>query len=135
MNWLVDTNVISELSRKAPDAKVSQWLLDHQEQLYLSVLTVGELEKGLAKIADPARRTRLQRWIREEVAEWFEGRLLPVDQTVAIRWGQLAGSLRDPLPAIDTLIAATALAHGLTVATRNTNDLVRTGVALFNPWS
>jgi predicted nucleic acid-binding protein len=135
MNWLVDTNVISELSRKAPDAKVSQWLLDHQERLYLSVLTVGELEKGLAKIADPARRTRLQRWIREEVAEWFEGRLLPVDQTVAIRWGQLAGSLRDPLPAIDTLIAATALAHGLTVATRNTNDLVRTGVALFNPWS
>ena len=135
MNWLVDTNVISELSRKAPDAKVSQWLLDHQEQLYLSVLTVGELEKGLAKIADPARRTRLQRWIREEVAEWFEGRLLPVDQTVAIRWGQLAGSLRDPLPAIDTLIAATALTHGLTVATRNTNDLVRTGVALFNPWS
>ncbi len=135
MNWLVDTNVISELSRKAPDAKVSQWLLDHQEQIYLSVLTVGELEKGLAKIVDPTRRARLQRWIREEVAEWFEGRLLPVDQTVAIRWGQLVGSLRDPLPAIHTLIAATALTHGLTVVTRNTNDLVRTGVALFNPWS
>lgn len=134
MSWLVDTNVISELSRKKPNERVTGWLQDHEDDLYLSVLTLGELEKGLAQLADKTRQTRLNRWIREEVPGWFAGKILPVDQAVAIRWGQLVGSLRDPVPAIDTLIAATALVHNLTVATRNTSDLDRTGAATFNPW-
>lgn len=134
MSWLVDTNVISELSRKTPNAKVSQWLLEHQDDLFLSVLTLGELEKGLMKAVDATRRARLERWVRSDVPEWFEGRILPIDQRVAIRWGQLVGSLRDPVPAIDTLLAATALTHRLTVATRNTSDLGRTGAEIFNPW-
>ena len=134
MSWLVDTNVISELSRKAPHAGVSQWLVEHQDDLFLSVLTLGELEKGLMQATDAIRKARLARWIRKDVPEWFEGRILPVDERVAIRWGQLVGSLRNPVPAIDTLLAATALTHQLTLATRNTADLGRTGADIFNPW-
>ena len=134
MSWLVDTNVLSELSRKAPHAGVLRWLTAHQDELFLSVLTLGELEKGLMQASDSTRRARLDRWIRREVPEWFSGRILPVDQQVAVRWGQLAGSLRDPLPAVDALIAATALTHQLTVVTRNVSDLMRTGAAVLNPW-
>ena len=134
MSWLVDTNVISELSRRAPNPKVHQWLVDREEELFLSVLTIGELEKGLMQAPDPTRRARLERWLQREVLPWFEGKILPVDQAVAIRWGKLVASLKDPLPAIDALIAATALSHQHTVATRNTTDLARTGVDLINPW-
>ncbi|MEN9676941.1 MAG: hypothetical protein RIS76_2837 [Verrucomicrobiota bacterium] len=134
MSWLVDTNVISELSRKSPHAAVLRWLVEHQDGLFLSVLTLGELEKGLMQTPDSTRRARLDRWIRRDVPEWFSGRILPVDQQVAVRWGQLAGSLRDPLPVIDALIAATALTHQLTVVTRNVSDLMRTGAAVLNPW-
>ncbi len=134
MSWLVDTNVVSELSRQKPDAKVSRWMLDHQDDLFLSVLTLGELEKGLMKAADAVRRSRLERWVRHDVPGWFEGRILPIDEEVAIRWGKLVGSLRDPVPAIDTLLAATALTHRLTITTRNTADFARTGADLFNPW-
>lgn len=134
MSWLVDTNVISELSRKRPNERVTRWLRDHEDDLYLSVLTLGELEKGLTQITDKTRHARLSRWIYQEVPAWFAGKILPIDQGVAVRWGRLVAALRNPVPAIDTLIAATALAHDLTVATRNTSDLDRTGVATFNPW-
>ncbi|HTH50086.1 MAG TPA: type II toxin-antitoxin system VapC family toxin [Candidatus Limnocylindria bacterium] len=130
----MDTNVISELSRKVPDPKVSQWLVDHEDGLFLSVLTLGELEKGLMKVTDAKRRARLRSWVQQEVPEWFAGRILPIDQPVAIRWGQLVGSSRDPIPTIDALLAATALTHGLTVVTRNITDLSRTGVKILNPW-
>ena len=135
MSWLVDTNVISELSRRAPTPKVSSWLLANQDELHVSVLTLGELEKGLSRVADKARRQRLERWVRSDVPTWFGNRVLEVDVKVAVRWGRLVGSLTDPLPAIDSLIAATALEHRLTVVSRNKSDFTRAGVAVLDPWT
>lgn len=134
MSWLVDTNVISELSRPAPDAKVAQWLTAHEDELFLSVLTLGEIQKGIASLPDSKRRRRLTRWLDAEIRPWFSGRLLPVDETVSLRWGRMLAEANQPLPAVDSLIAATALTHGLTLATRNTQDMARTGVSVFNPW-
>lgn len=134
MSWLVDTNVISELSRNTPNAKVQEWLCQREEALYLSVLTLGELEKGIRKVTNAARRVRLQSWIQDLVLPWFGERILVVDRPVALRWGELNGAAKETLPAIDSLIAATALHHQLTVATRNTHDLDRTGVSTINPW-
>ncbi len=134
MSWLVDTNVISELSRRAPDPKVSAWLLANQDELHVSVLTLGELEKGLSRVSDKARRLRLERWVRSDVPAWFGRRVLDIDAKVAVRWGRLVGSLVDPLPAVDSLIAATALEHRLTVLSRNASDFTRAGVAVLNPW-
>ncbi len=135
MSWLVDTNVISELSRRAPNPKVSSWLLANQDELHVSVLTLGELEKGLSRVADKARRQRLERWVRSDVPTWFGNRVLEIDVKVAVRWGRLVGSLTDPLPAIDSLIAATALEHRLTVVSRNKSDFTRAGVAVLDPWT
>jgi toxin FitB len=134
MSWLVDTNVISELSRKAPNPKVAEWLLERQDDLFISVLCIGELEKGLAMLAEATRRVRLERWVRNDVLAWFGDRVLPVDARVAVRWGRLLGEAGEPLPAVDSLIAATAMTHRLTVATRDVEGFSRTGVSLVNPW-
>jgi predicted nucleic acid-binding protein len=134
MSWLVDTNVLSELSRRTPDPRVAAWLARHEDTLWISVLTLGELENGLARVEEPARRNRLQRWIRREVPDWFAGRILPVDPEIAVHWGRMLGKLRDPMPAIDSLLAATALVHGLEIATRNVDDFKASGVSVFNPW-
>jgi len=134
MSWLVDTNVLSELSRRTPDPRVVAWLTRHEDLLWVSVLTLGELEKGLARVEEPARRTRLRRWIRSEVPAWFADRILPIDREVAVRWGKLTGEMRDPMPAIDSLLAATALVHGLEIATRNVADFTASGVPVLNPW-
>jgi len=134
MSWLVDTNVLSELSRRTPDPRVSEWLAHHEDKIWISVLTLGELEKGLARVEEPARRMRLQRWIRREVPDWFAGRILSVDLEVAVRWGRLTGELRDPMPVIDSLLAAMALVHGLKIATRNVEDFAASGVPILNPW-
>jgi predicted nucleic acid-binding protein len=130
MSWLADTNVISELSRNTPNAKVRDWLYQREDALYLSVLTLGELEKGVRKITNATHRVRLQSWIRNSVLPWFSERILVVDRLVAARWGELNATL----PAIGSLIAATALHHQLTVATRTTRGLNRTGVSTINPW-
>jgi predicted nucleic acid-binding protein len=76
----------------------------------------------------------LQRWIRLQVPDWFAGRILPIDLEVAVRWGRLTGELRGPMPAIDSLLAATALVHGLKIATRNVEDFATSGVPSLNPW-
>ena len=135
MSWLVDTNVISELSRRAPNPKVSSWLLANQDELHVSVLTLGALETGWSRVADKARRQRMERWVRSDVPTWFGNRVLEIDVKVAVRWGRLVGSLTDPLPAIDSLIAATALEHRLTVVSRNKSDFTRAGVAVLDPWT
>ena len=138
MSYLLDTCVLSELARPEPDAGVVQWLGEAEEAgLYLSVLTLGELEKGVAKLPSSARRRKIENWVRKDLAERFRGRLLAVDQAVAERWGRLSGeseSRGEPLPVIDALVAATSLVHGLEVATRNTADLERCGARCVNPW-
>lgn len=138
MSWLLDTCVVSELGRKRPDRRVLRWMRDAQDDLqFLSVLTLGELRKGAAKAADPARREAIRRWIDEEIAVTFSDAILPVDLAVAERWGSLCGEAERrgrPRPAIDALLAATALVHGLTLVTRNVTDVEWTGVSVFNPF-
>ena len=139
MAYLLDTCVLSELAKPRPDAGVVQWLEAADEaRLYLSVVTLGELEKGIARLPASARRTRIERWVRQELAARFEGRILDVDRKVAERWGAMSGASEArgaPLPVIDALIAATGLAHGLEVVTRNTADLERCGARCVNPWT
>ena len=139
MSWLLDTCVVSEMVRPTPAPAVVDWLGScAEESLYLSVLTLGEIRKGVAKLEDSARRTRLEAWLRHDLPDRFAGRVLPVDHPVAAIWGRLCGEAErggSPLPVIDSLIAATALHHGLTVLTRNTRDLERCGAACFDPWT
>ena len=138
MNWLLDTCVISELIRPRPKASVVSWIRERNEdELFLSVITVGELEKGIAKLPDSAKRAKLEQWVRRELADRFRDRLLVIDSSVAARWGGIVGASEmrgQPLPVIDSLIAATGLQHDLTVVTRNTDDLERCGAHCFNPW-
>ena len=136
--FLLDTNVISELLRPRPHARVSAWVDAADESLlFLSVLTLGEIRKGIAALPSGSRRARIETWLQTALRPRFAGRVLAVTEAVADRWGQLAGrghaaGLR--LPVIDALLAATALHHNLTLVTRNTADVAATGVALFNPW-
>lgn len=138
MSWLLDTCVISELAKPRPAASVVAWIRGcAEDQLFISVITLGELEKGIAKLPGSARRKALESWVRSDVAERFRGRVLAVDADVASRWGTLSGASEvrgRPLPVLDCLIAATSLQHGLTVVTRNTDDLERCGARCLNPW-
>jgi toxin FitB len=135
--FLLDTNVISELVRPVPDVKVATWVAATDENLlYLSVLTLGEIRKGVTALKDASRRVRLEAWLGSDLVLRFAGRILSIDQAVADRWGRLcAGAApKSPLPVIDGLLAATALHHNLTFVTRNTKDVEATGAPLFNPW-
>jgi len=138
VSWLLDTCVISELIRPRPKASVVSWIRERNEdELFLSVITVGELEKGIAKLPDSAKRAKLEQWVRRELADRFGDRLLVIDSSVAARWGGIVGASEargQPLPVIDSLIAATGLQRDLTVVTRNTDDLERCGAHCFNPW-
>ena len=138
MSLLLDTSVISELVKKTPHDGVLAWLSrQDEESLYLSVLTIGELEKGIVKLRVSARRDRLRSWVTRDLAARFADRVLPIDIPVATRWGALTGDAEkhgSPLPVIDSLIAATALEHGFSVVTRNIADFERCGVPCVNPW-
>jgi len=108
-----------------------------EDELFLSVITIGELEKGIARLADSPKRATLEQWVRRELADRFRTRLLVIDSGVAARWGAMVGASEargQPLPVIDSLIAATGLRHELTVVTRNTDDFERCGARCFNPW-
>ncbi len=136
--FLLDTNVISELTRGKPEPRVTQWLESVDESLlFLSVLTIGEIRKGLRILASGQRRARLESWLSTELASRFSGRLLSIDAAVADHWGELAGDAQrrgTPLPVIDGLLAATALQHHLTLVTRNVDDFKGHNVEFFNPW-
>ena len=135
MSYLVDTNVLSELRRKRPDAKVLQWFLQRPAgTLYLSVLTVGEIRKGIELLTDAQRRLVLLDWLEIELPAFFSGRILPIDAGVADRWGRIVAQARQPLPAIDSLLVATAVQHGLTFATRNLRDVQGLGAQVLSPW-
>jgi len=139
VSYLLDTCVVSELMRPVPAASVGAWLDAHAHQpQFLSVLTVGEIAQGIAKLRESARRAALTDWLHNAVLPNYTGRILHVDDAVALRWGALRGDLirtgKTP-PVIDSLLAATALTHGLTVVTRNVRDLEAFGVAVANPWA
>ena len=135
MRYLLDTNILSELFKKQPEPKVSRWLeAADQDSLYLSVLTVGEIRKGIEKMQQGSRKTRLIQFLEKDIPDQFEERILSVDLKVAEAWGLLEAQAHRPLPTVDAMLAATALAHNLTLVTRNTQDFSFSGLKLINPW-
>ena len=139
MNYILDTNVISELVAKQPNQRVVEWIdrLD-PNHVFLSVITIGELRKGIEKLPESPRKEALRDWLTTDLLSRFSGRILPLDIDVMLTWGALTGQLERigrPLPAIDSLIAALALHHASVLATRNEHDFKDTGIPLFNPWS
>jgi predicted nucleic acid-binding protein len=136
--FLLDTNIISELVKPKPEANVTEWVENTDESLlYLSVLTLGEIRRGIAALPQSRRRATLEAWLDKDLRTRFEGRILVIDQEVADRWGLLTAAARNigiVLPVIDGLLAATALEHNLTLVTRDTGQIPSMGVAVFNPW-
>ncbi|MEO6012381.1 MAG: type II toxin-antitoxin system VapC family toxin [Devosia sp.] len=139
MRLLLDTNVLSEVTKPAPVAHVMEWLngLD-EDRAFISVVSIAEIRRGIALMDYGRKREALAEWLSTDLAQRFEHRLLAVDEAVALAWGDLMGlakrSGRD-LSSMDGLIAATAIAHNLVLATRNTKDFDGFGVELFNPWT
>ena len=131
--YLLDTNVVSELARAHPHAGVAAWLRSAGEECFLSVLTVGELRRGVWTLQqrDPQKAARIGTWV-DGIASEYADRILPVDALAAQRWATLPA--QRTLPVVDALIAATALAHDLTVATRNVRDFAGTGVPVVDPF-
>ena len=139
MMYLLDTCVISEFVAATPSRRILDWAdrLDEQS-LIISVITIGELRKGVEKLPRSKKRTRLEAWLENDLLRRFEGRIATLDIGTMLAWGRLCGDLEKKgmtMPAIDSLLAASALHWGYTFVTRNTNDFRNTGIALFNPWS
>jgi len=138
VKYLLDTCLISELVKKVPHPAVVNWLDSQDEQgLFLSVLTIGELQKGIGKFPDSARKDELQAWVEHDLALRFTGRIIDVDMEAMLIWGRLQGESErkgETLHVMDSLIAATAKAHGLVVVTRNVRDIERCQVRVCNPW-
>ena len=136
--FLLDTNCISELVRPKPDLRVTQWMDGADESLlYLSVLTLGEIRKGVAGLAQGKRRTHLETWLDVDLQARFSGRIVPIDSEIADRWGSLVADSKrkgKALSVIDGLLAATALHYNLTVVSRNAADFTATQVQVLNPW-
>ena len=139
MNYLLDTCLLSELAKPKPNEKVVDWVLGENEtSFYVSVLTFGELHKGVEKLPESKKKEELRNWIENELKNRFRNRIIGIDMRVSILWGKiqsLAEKKGKPMPAIDSLIAATGIAHDLTVVTRNATDMEQSGVNLLNPWS
>ncbi len=139
MNYLIDTFVLSEMVRARPNRGVLAWMESCDENtLFMSVLTLGEIQKGIEKLAPGKRRNALQSWLDRDLRTRFAGRILSIDAEVTMTWAHIQASLEKegvPLPSIDGLLCATARTHNLTVVTRNTSDFERSGVGIYNPWS
>lgn len=137
--FLLDTNVISELVKPEPDTKVVRWIEETDESiLFLSVITLGEIRSGIERLAPGRRRGRLESWLKIDLRARFRNRILPVDESVAERWGALSAiavANGKPVPIIDGLLAATAVHHDLMLVTRNVQDVAGTAVPTLNPWS
>lgn len=138
MKYLLDTCVISEALKPKPNENVIAWMQNqHESSLYLSVITFGEIEKGIEKSVDETRKRKLKLWVEEDLKQRFEGRIIPIDMTVATKWGEVQGNCEQrgkPMSAIDGLIAVTGLVHNCIVVTRNVSDMQQSSVELLNPW-
>ena len=138
MKYLLDTCVISELIKPQPSQNVTGWIDScHEEDFYLSVIMLGEIENGIAKLAEGKKKIQLQAWLSDELMERFSGRILNITTEVALLWGGILGNSEKKgvtLPVIDALIAATAIINNITLVTRNTSDMSAYGAPLFDPW-
>ena len=139
MRFLLDTNILSELVKRDPAPRVTAWVAGQSPlDLAISVLTLGEIVRGVGVLAPGRHRDLLQRWIAREVPRQFAGRVIDIDARVASRWGELAAAARrdgHALPVIDGLLLATAAVHDLTLVTRNERDCANRGVDIHNPWA
>jgi predicted nucleic acid-binding protein len=138
MPYLLDTNVLSESLKPQPDAGVVAWLKGHDGLgAFLSVISLGEIEQGIARSPNPTKAAQLRRWLDDELIPQFRGRLLSVDAKVMRTWGQVTGEAikqGKPVSYLDSLLAATAITHGLILVTRNTKDVSALPVQVLNPW-
>lgn len=138
MRYLLDTCVVSELTRPRPSSAVAAWLADQREEdLYLSVLTLGEIQKGIAPLPEGRRKARLRAWLDHDLRERFAGRIVGITEEVALAWGRASGESAArgrPLPVIDALIAASAAAIDATVVTRDEAPIREAGARTVNPW-
>jgi len=139
MKYLFDTCAISEMVKRKPYKKVLEWIQGCDEDaIYLSVLTIGEIQKGIAKLADSKRKTTIQQWLDHDLHNRFAGRIIPITEEIASTWGLVmaeAEATGKPIPGIDSLIIATAVARNLTIITRNVEDMAGTAARVFNPWT
>ena len=138
MKYLLDTCVISELIKKNPSQKVVKWISKIEESnLFISVLTVGEIHKGVEKIPASKKKEQLYKWVNYDLKERFKDRIIAFDLLTATAWGKVQAQselVGKAMPAIDGQIAATGISYDLTVVTRNTRDMEISGVSLLNPW-
>jgi toxin FitB len=132
--FLLDTNVISEAAKPRPHPNVLRWSALGVESTFISVMTVGEIVKGIEALAPGKRRDNLHRWLTILTSTSFKARILPVDEVIGAEWGRLNLALRRTLPCADSLLAATARVHNLIIATRNVRDFASFGVRVLNPW-
>jgi predicted nucleic acid-binding protein len=139
LKYLLDTCAISELLKAKPKKDVVEWIEGcDEDSIFLSVLTLGEIQKGISKLTDERKRAKIQRWLDTDLRERFSDRILSVSEDVALTWGTVEGEAEakgDPIPAIDGLIGATAIAHNLTVVTRNVDDIAAAGARVLNLWA
>lgn len=139
MNFLLDTNVVSEWVKPRPDPGVIKWLAEADEdRVFISVITLAELRNGVDRLKDAARRKRLDTWLSDELMQRFSGRILPVDVAIAEAWGRLVArrsGMGRPLQPMDGFIAAIAHVHGLSLVTRNEADFRQSVKTIINPWS
>jgi predicted nucleic acid-binding protein len=136
---LLDTNILSEVTKPRPEVRVMEWLdgLD-EDRAFISVVSIAEIRRGVALMDNGRKRDALAEWLAEDLPRRFESRVIPVDEPVALAWGELMGSAkrrRRGMSSMDGLITATAIAHDLTLATRNIKDFEGFGISLLDPWT
>lgn len=138
MNYLLDTCVVSELISRQPNSQVLDWLRNLPgERIFLSVLTIGEIQRGIKKLPDSNRKQELSEWLKSKLLERFQNRILAIDTEIMLGWGELIADLERQgriLPAVDSILAAQALTFGLQFVTRNEKDFAGTGIQIINPW-
>ena len=139
MNYLLDTCLLSELQKPQPDAGVVAWISDIDEaRLFVSVLSLGEIQKGVARLENGRRKNAFQHWLEHDLLVRFEGRILPLDLDMALEWGLVSAaneSRGKPAPVVDGQLAVTAIVRNLTLVTRNDKDFSGFPVKVLNPWN
>ncbi len=137
MSYLVDTNVLSEQAKPMPDARVIEWLRQHEGELYVSTITIGEIRRGIERLPGGKRKLQLQKWL-QSLCDCMQGRILGFNTSTAHVWGQLKAKWEKVgvnVPSLDSQIAATATRHSLVLVTRNTSDFEKTGIKTLNPFA
>jgi predicted nucleic acid-binding protein len=138
MNYLLDTCVLSEFTRHQPEEKVVEWIRAiNEEMLFISVITIGEIQNGIERLPESHRKTELLVWMNNKLIKRFEQRIIPIDTPTMLIWGSLTARMKSagkPLGAMDSLIIASALYNNFIIVTRNTQDFLPCGVSVLNPW-